>query len=57
MLLSVICIVVVIAAIVAVGIYFGVIDKDKGFEGNLDDFKDSLSNGVDTVKQQFNKIN
>lgn len=56
MLLSVICIVLVIAAVVAVGIYFGVIDKDKGVEGNIDHIKDSISTGVDNVKNQFNKL-
>lgn len=57
MLLSVICIVIVIAAVVAAGVYFGIIDKDKGVEGNYDDIKDSFNNGLDNVKKQFDKLN
>lgn len=56
MLLSVICIVLVIAAVVAAGIYFGVIDKEKGFDGNLENLKDSVNNGVEGVKNQINKF-
>lgn len=54
MLLSVICIVLVIAAVVAVGVYFGVIDKDKGVEGNYDDIKNSIQNSYNNVKDKFN---
>lgn len=53
MLLSVICIVLVIAAVVAVGIYFGVIDKDKGVEGNYDDITTSIKNSYNDVKDKF----
>lgn len=56
MLLSVLCIVIVIAAVVAIGVYFGVIDKDKGVEGNYDNIKESLSNGVDNIKNHFDKL-
>lgn len=50
MLLSVLCIVLVIAAFVAAGIYFGLIDKDKDVQGNFDQIGNH-------IKTQFDKIN
>lgn len=57
MLLSVICIVIVIAAVVAAGIYFGYYDKDKDVEGNLQNVKDSFNNGLESVKNHLNQYN
>lgn len=44
MLLSVICIVLVMAAIIGAAVYFGFVDKDKGVEGNINDISDKLHN-------------
>lgn len=49
MLLSVLCIVLVIAAVVFAGVYFGLIDKDKGVEENFNQFGDN-------IKDHFNKL-
>lgn len=57
MLLSVLCIVLVIAAIVGAAVYFGVIDKDGHFDKNgLDNFGNTLSKVGDNFKDQINKL-
>lgn len=53
MLLSVICIVLVIAAIVGAAVYFGILDKDKDAEGNLKDIGNTIQN---TGKEFLEKI-
>lgn len=57
MLLSVLCIVLVIAAVVAAALYFGVIDKDKGVDANLNDLGNHFSHVGNNIKDQFNKLN
>lgn len=57
MLLSVLCIVLVIAAVVGAAIYFGIIDKDGNFDKNgLDNIGDHLSNVGTNIKNQFDKL-
>lgn len=54
MLLSVICIVLVIAAIVGAAVYFGYVDKDKGIEGNFNHISDKLHSVGNDISNKLN---
>lgn len=57
MLMSVLCIVLVIAAIVGAAIYFGIIDKDGNLQKDgLDNIGDHLNTVGNNIKDQFNKL-
>lgn len=53
MLLSVLCIVLVIAAVVGAAIYFGVIDKDQDAETNLHNIGQQLHDGSKDLINKF----
>lgn len=57
MLMSVLCIVLVIAAIVGAAVYFGIIDKNGNYnKDGFDNLGDHINTLGNNVKDQFNKL-
>lgn len=57
MLLSVLCIVLVIAAVVGAAVYFGIIDKDGHLDKNgFNNLGDNFNKLGDSLKDQINKL-